>query len=78
MSLGLAAGRPADDTTWAIGETERGKVELEPLARLITSWSGGLDGIAYFALLQRARIRPGGLRARLERGASGRSKIVGD
>jgi len=78
MSLGLAAGRPADGTTWAIGGTERGKVKLEPLARLISSWSGGLDGIAYFALLQWARIRPGGLRARLERGAAWRSKIVGD
>jgi len=39
MPIGLAAGRPADDTTWAIGETERGKVELEPLARLILSCS---------------------------------------
>src|SRR5205823_273699 len=33
MSFGLAAGRPADGTTWAIGETERGKAELDPLAR---------------------------------------------
>ena len=33
MSLGLAAGRPADDTTWAIGETERGKVEHEGVVR---------------------------------------------
>src|SRR6266446_5284159 len=40
MSLGLAAGRPADGTTWAIGETERVKAELGPLARLITSCSG--------------------------------------
>ena len=62
MSLGLAASRSADGTTWAIGETKRGKVKLDPRARFITSWSGGLDGIAYFTLLQRARIRPGGLR----------------